>query len=210
MKLVSPSKVIARMNVGRSVGANTSDVIESSLDGVTPMMESVLGTSLLFTKRTDYFGHQRSIYTDYKPVTLKLAQMFVVEKTVKVYLSRTGNPITDITDTTQVLTLSAGTEYLVDALKGEVVVFSTIPRGYRTVIVTYTAGFDSEGEDIPSWLQEAAISAAVRIHHAQAVAHNKKDTRDMSRELNSIMLAQVEQYIYSGLDVTYHDMSIVK
>lgn len=206
MRLVNAEAVLGRMNLTRSVGTNPETLVESVLDGVTPIIESIIRSSTQYAKRDDYFSHNRSKYADYKPLTLKLSQRFVIAKYVKVYISESGLPLGDLTD----LTPLTSSDYLLDAEKGEITLLVEPPKGHRILAVRYRAGFDSESKEIPKWLQEAAISAAIAVHHAQAVTHGKKDVRDMSKELNRILYAQLSDYVYSSLQATFPEMTLTK
>lgn len=210
MKLVDPQKVVDRMNLQRAVGSSIPAATDSILEGITPVIESILGSGLESAKKTDYFAYSRSVYASYKPTTFKLDRRFVAARTVKVYVSVDGLPVTDLEDTTKTKLLTNGVDYFLNHNDGEVLVTHSLYPTSRSMVVTYSAGFDDQSEDVPEWLQQAAIAGAIRVHNSHTVKHNKKDVPDMSKELAELLMATLSDHRYSGLTVTYPEYSITK
>lgn len=186
MHLATTQDVITRMGSNASMG-NTSVAAGSGLDGATPIVESIIGTPLAETTRTDWFSYKPSVYSDPEELTLYLTQGYVTDAGVTVYLSNSTSPV--LQDFSNATALDA--EYVILNEEDGTVALQYLPyTGTNTIAVRYTAGFLSEASDIPEWMQQAAITACVRVLHSQKLGHKKDDTRDAAPEYYRVLYSQ--------------------
>jgi len=195
MKLATAAEVLARGNVSNTVASSSTQAVESALEAATTMAASILQTPLESVERIDYFDYLPSKYETFTGMSLRLRQRFV-EGTPKLYYATDGLPLTALTTDNQ----RASTDMLVNRERGVIDLMATPPKGYRSIAVKYAAGFTEGSSDIPSWLREAAISACLHVHHAQAIAHNKDDQPDMSKVMAGILYTQINQHIMVEYD----------
>lgn len=200
MKLATSDKVFARMNLANSLGSTNTSGVDSALEAATIAIESILRTSLKASNVKDYFDYSLGRYSTFSPFTLWLSQRFV-NNNPKVYFSLDGKKV-DI-PTSRLLTVD---EYILDPKTGKLVVLSRPTEGYATVLVSYAAGYREGSRSIPSWLEEAAITAAVATQHTQSVSHSsKKGDKDASRPMYTHLYSVLNEYIitnYSGVGPT--------
>lgn len=191
MKLATAAEVLARANVSNTVASSSTQAVESALEAATAVVASILQTPIESAERVDYFDYLPSRFQKYyEPLVFKLHQRFVTEDALKVYLADDGT----VAATTAELQTEAA-NFAIDRTRGTLHLYVEPTRGIKTVAVKYAAGFSEGSSDIPSWLKEAAISAAVHVHHAQAISHNKDDQPDMSKVLAGILYTQLNHYI---------------
>lgn len=190
MRLARVEDVVARMGGNVSSG-NTSAAAGSALDAATPLVESIIGTPLAAATRTDWFSYKPSVYSDSSEVVLYLTQGYVSDAGVTVYLSDSTSPVlqdfsnaTAVDDTYVILNEEEGT-----------VTLQYLPYiGSNTIAVRYEAGFSSRASSIPEWMQQAAITACVRVLHSQKLGHKKEDTLSAAPELHRVLYAQCIEY----------------
>ena len=191
MKLATAAEVLARGNVSSTVAASNTQAVDSALEAATSVVASILQTPIEAAERIDYFDYLPSRYQQYyDPMVLKLTQRFLTDDTVRVYLSTDGTPATISADYEVEVT-----EFSVNRERGILHLFSPPSVGVKTIAVKYAAGFSDGSSDIPSWMKEAAISAALHVHHAQTIGHNKDDQPDMSKVMAGILYTQLNHYI---------------
>ena len=78
-------------------------------------------------------------------------------------MSSDGLPLSDSAATSG--TVLASSDYLVDRRTGKITIGVEPPQGYCTLAVQYAAGFEDNADDIPAYVRQAAIAAAVYITH---------------------------------------------
>jgi hypothetical protein len=168
-------------------------------------VESLLRTSLQETERVDYFDYVPSTYsTGTNSVVLTLTQRYL-SAAPKVYVSGTSLAVTLVTDN-----LLASDEFSYSAERGSVLLLTPPPAGHHTVAVVYSAGFADQSSDIPSWLKDAAINAAIYIQHTQAISHSKKDIPNVSKVLYNILYSSVNEHIVSLYDCIPSADSVIR
>lgn len=205
MKLATADDVFDRMNLTGTVGTSNTTTIDSALEGATSIIESVLGTAIAETQRCDYFNYKRSKFDLFSPFTLWLTQRFVIGS-VDIRVSSDGTRISDFNAAEQL----SEDSYCLDPSTGKLEVLEDVYQGYYTIAVQYTAGFTEGSPDIPTWLKEAAISAAVVIQHTQAVSHGKKDQEKAGKPMNGILYSLLNEYIITQYGGFQPARSIVK
>lgn len=199
MRLAKAEDVINRLNLQGTVGTANAGSIESALEAATSIVESILRTSLRESERIDYFDYAVGRFSSFHPFTLWLSQGYLASPP-SVYFSKDGSPIVSIADAE----LVDSANVLYDAAKGKVTVTAEPTYyGNSVVAVRYEAGFQSESSDIPYFIQEAAIAAAIYIIHTQSVAHGKKDQKDMSGPLSSIVYSTLNEHIFTPYNGEY-------
>jgi hypothetical protein len=182
MKLATSANVTSRMGSNVALG-NVATAADSVLEACTHILENIIGTPFESAERIDWFDYRPSLFATDVAVILNLTQAFV-EGNVTVYFSTDGNPV--LQDFSNAEAVDSGSIDL-DQEKGIADVLTVPYEGTSTVAVKYSAGFTEGSADIPDWLREAVISAAVRMIHSQVIGHNKRDIRDMSPELHRIL-----------------------
>lgn len=191
MKLATAAEVLARANVSSTVGASSTATVESALEAATSVVASILQTPVEAAERIDYFDYSPSRYQNsFVPITLKLTQRFVTEDAVRVYYSTDGLPA-PTTSEFQAL----AEDFSVNRERGIIEIYSEPLPGRKTLAVKYTAGFSDGSTDIPSWMKEAAISAALHVQHAHKITHDTEDQPDMAKVMAGILYTQLNSYI---------------
>ena len=201
IQLATIEELAQRTNVSLSSGE--SEVFESVLNGATTMMEMVLQTELERTNIVDSY----LIRETFNPASIRLwtSRQFLKEDTVQVYVGQHGTRVNRDT----MSPLEADSVYI-DLRKGSIEILDFVDVKNTFIEVAYTAGFTTGDPTIPSWMKEAAISAAVWLHRMQAVRHGKKfDTVALDRELYRIMRAQVSTQLFSQYSGYFPDNSTV-
>jgi len=195
VKLATAVEVQTRLNKLGSIGCSDSGVMESALEGATTLIESIIRTSLKAQDRIDYYDYSIGRYDTFKPFNLWLSQGFV-DGIAKVYTSE--YPIRSIADGT----LVASDQIILDTRTGKLTVLEEPDQGYSTLAVKYSAGFEDGSSDIPDWLREAAISAAVYIVRTQTDTPSK-DKADRSKALVGIIYSQINEYVLTPYEGIY-------
>lgn len=191
MKLATADEVLARANVSNTMVANHTAAVESALEAASVLVASILQTPLEEMQRIDWFSYQPSKFQRaFEPLVLKLHQRFLNDQAVTVYYSEDGAPAQ-----TEVAFEMVDTGYAVNRERGTVHLYVEPVRGYKTIAVKYSAGFSTGSVAIPTWMKESAISAALHVHHAHAISHNKDDQPDMSKVMAGILYTQLNEYI---------------
>ncbi len=191
MKLATADEVLTRANVSSTVGASSTATVESALEAATTVVASILQTPLESAERIEYFDYNPSRYQGtFQPFKLKLTQRFVTDDAVKVYFSTDGYPA-QISSNFEALS----EDFSVSRYRGLVDIFSEPLRGAKTIAVKYAAGFDDGSGDIPPWMKEAAISAALHVHHAHKISHDTEDQPDMAKVMAGILYTQLSNFI---------------
>ena len=190
MKLATSSDVVTRM--GSSVLAgNISIAADSVLEAATPILENIIGTPFSSSDRIDWFSYNVSSFDTSEEFVLNLQQAYV-DGGIAVYFSNDGAPVLqDFSNADPVSDASL----FVDTDRGIVTLLSLPMSGTSTVAVKYSAGFSEGSSDIPSWLKEAAVSAAVRLIHAQTLSHSKDDISQAAPELHRLLQLGTSNYI---------------
>lgn len=195
MKLATVEDVLARVNLSNTLATASPQSVESALEAATSLVESILRTSLQETERVDYFDYTPSAYSEtFQYPSLALTQRFLVAEPL-VYFSAGTTPVVLGDDT-----LTDSENYVYSATRGTVTLLQAPNKGFSTVAVKYTAGYVEGSSDIPNWLRDSAVNAAIYIQHTQAIAHSKKDIPNVSKVLYSILYASINEQI-----VTYHN-----
>ena len=204
MKLAETADVLARLNLAGIATTNVT-TIDSALEAATVFLESKLRTPLDSSSVLDFFSYNPSIYAEFTPTTLYLSRKFV-DGDVSLYVSSADNvPLLDVASGTA---LTLGVDYVQNTDKGNITLITEPPIGYMSIAAEYEAGF-TEGGTIPDWLKEAAISAAILIHHTQGVIHSKKDAKDMTTPLAQAVYAHINEHIYTHYNGLFPDNTIV-
>lgn len=191
MKLATAAEVLARVNVSNTVAGGSTDAVESSLEAASILVASILQTPLEIAERVDWFDYTPSKYQGtFGTLSLKLHQRFVTEEKVKVYYSKDGTVAQATTDL-----LALDTDFSVNRVSGIVELYKEPIKGIKTVAVKYEAGFDNLDTCVPSWMKEAAISAALHVHHAHKIGHDSKDQPSMAKVMAGILYTQLNHYI---------------
>jgi hypothetical protein len=199
MKLATADQVLERLNLAGIAATNTS-VIDSALEGATTYLESELRSSLSYSERTDFFSYLKPQYYTFSPFPLWLSQRFLVDDATLYETSTSGTAMLDVSAGTA---LVLGTDYIQDKEKGKLTLIKEPNYGYSSLAVVYEAGYEEGDTDIPDWIVQAAVSAAILIHHTQGVIHSKKDAKDMTGPLASAVYSQINEKIvtpYQGLN----------
>lgn len=189
MRLALGAHVIDLMGLKERAGSQST--ADAALEQATAQIEQYLGTSLERTTRVDYFGlNLRNYGNSTQPsYVLNLSAGFVdTTANFAVYVSSDGLPIESIAATNAELV--PGTSYAIEAKKGRVHLRATLPTGYcdRLIAITYTCGFevdeDGNAQDVPTELQQGAISLAARIARAHSGTPLKSNSlRDFQSEM---------------------------
>lgn len=193
MKLATSAQVLARLNLAGIASANNT-VIDSALEGATTYLESKLRTSLHSSVRTDFFTYSLGVYEAFSPFPLWLSQGFLSDD-AKLYMTDTDD--VPLLDTNNGTLLVLGTDYIQDKNKGMLTVIRQPNQGYSSLAVKYEAGFTEGSSEIPVWLREGAVAAAILLHHNQGITHSKKDAKDMSEPLAQTVYAHIKEYIFT-------------
>lgn len=189
IQLATVEELAQRTNV--SLNAGESEVFESVLNGATTMLEMVLQTELGLANVIDHYKVNESFTSG--SLRLWTTRQFLREDSVGIYLSPYG--VLANTSTTSPIAKEAA---YIDLKKGAIDILEYVDTSNLYAIVTYSAGFTNGDETIPSWMKEAALSAAVWLHKMQATRQGKKfDTIELDRELYRIMRAQVSTHLFS-------------
>ena len=196
MKLAKEEDVIARLNLGGTLTVSNPQAVSSALEAATSLVESILRTSLKEATRIDFFDYSGSKYGTFHPFSIYTTQGYLSGKP-KVYYSKDGKPIISLSEAA----LVDSSSYVVDNVKGKITLLEEPPYiGNSVIAVKYSAGFSDQSSDVPSYIKEAAISAAVYILHTQSVAHGKKDKVNMSKPLSAIVYNTLNEYIFTPYD----------
>lgn len=163
MRLAPATEVVSLLGVVANDGSEAHAQI--ALDVVTPLIEARLGTRLSLVSYQDYFDYSYSAYRkSFTPTLLRLTGGYIVDGSLSVRQSTTGDALTSDTDGEAVAT----TLYRIDPLRGVLTLLGDVTTGYGTLLVKYQAGFEAQNaqlsdETAPAWLKQAAIMAAVRL-----------------------------------------------
>ena len=199
MRLATEKDVLDRMNLSQmsSPGTNTVSSVRSALDGATSHIESILRTPIQYSTKIDYFSVGYSGYSGSVGYDLWLSQRYV-QGDVIFYTSPTNNvPIRDIEDA-EVLDPK---NYIVNRDMGRITCIINTVTGPGVIAVKYTAGFKESAANIPSWMRNAAIEAAVAINHTQSISHSKKDHKEAARLQIGALYSTLNEHIvtvYAG------------
>lgn len=203
MLLVSGDALLQRMSV--QAGPGVMAAAEAALRSITPVLESVLDTVFAFSTRTDIFdvsvrGTRR----------FSLSQGFVVaDEPIEVRVAR---PDEVLTAAGQGVVLSPA-KYTLDTEKGEVKLLDGAVPGRLTLSVGYSAGFEEQDqvyEEVPAWLQEAALVLASRSMNAYLLSHRRVDVRDVSAELHRLSTTLINSHFRSRVGVAFPSSIILQ
>lgn len=204
MKLATVEDVLARMNLTNTVSVQNAGSIASALEAATPVLESLLRTPLASTTRIDYYDYAVGRLDTAQPTFLWLTQRYL-EGSPTVYVSPDGTPLGSSFTGLEPL---SPLDYILDKAKGTLWLLNALNPGRSAVAVKYSAGFEEGSQDIPAWLREAAIAAAIHLNHTQSIAHGKKDRVNFSKPLSSIVYALVNEHIVTQYDGEYPSYSV--
>jgi len=196
MKLATVAQVLQRVSINAGLSGAVSSA-EAALEAATVIIANMLETSFELTAVVDYYSPGSSkVNTGAK---LYLSRMLIAgDEPVTIGYKSDDGLYTDIDDAT----------YSIDGVYG-IVSLDTIPiSGRRALKIKYVSGYESENDDrIPSWLREAAITAAVYIMHTQVAAHGKQDILDISPEYRRLIYVMVQQYLRPRMNCIFVDTS---
>ena len=194
MQLVDEEKVLERLNISGSMVSTGKTNVKSAITGATTVIESLLRTSLKRRTLVDFYNYSKGSLSKFSPVPIWLSQAYV-SSIVGVQVSVDGDPIISFGGTHTI----EYSDYVTDMEHGRIDALAPLPQGFRTLVVKYVAGFDvsSNYDEVPDWLQEAAISAAVYLIHNQSIAHGKRDKAAMARDLARIVYQDVNEHIFT-------------
>lgn len=197
MKLASTTDVLTRVSVNPELsGAVTS--ADSALEAATVLLSNMLESEMDRVEVRDYYSPTSSQVGG--SLTLYLSHMFVSEDDV-VEISY-GTYSGDIDADTY--TVIDPMYYSIDYTHGLITIDSIPMSGRMSLQVYYSSGFSSESDStIPSWLNQAAITAAVYVMHTQVAAHGKQDILDISPEYRRMTYAMVQQYMRSRMNCVF-------
>jgi len=196
VKLATVQAVLERVSINPGLsGAVTSS--EAALEAATVLLASMLETVLELTEVTDYYSPGTSAVNS--SANLYLSRMLVAkDEILTIGYKQDDGSYTDI----------AKDSYSVDPIYGIISLDSIPSSGRKALMVKYVSGFEGETDDrIPSWLTEAAITAAVYIMHTQVAAHGKQDILDISPEYRRLVYVMIQQYLRPRMNCMFVDTS---
>ena len=202
MKLATTTQVLKRASVNPSLSGALSSA-ETGLDMATVIISNLLETDFTKLEVTDYYspkivGSSKILY---------LSHMFLSREDLVVvsYGVYSGNVLIDEYEIVDPI------YYSVDYDKGLITLDSIPATGKMSLKVTYLSGFSGETDrTIPSWLTEAAITAAIYVMHTQVAAHGKQDILDISPEYRRMLYIAIQQYIRSRLNCLFAETTITE
>jgi len=196
MKLATVAQVLQRVSINSGLSGAVSSA-EAALEAATVIIANMLETTFELTAVTDYYSPSAcKVNTS---ANLYLSRMLVArDEAVTMGQKADDGSYTDI----------ATSSYSTDNLYGIVSIDDIPSSGRRSVRVKYVSGFDGETDDrIPSWLNEAAITAAVYVMHTQVAAHGKQDILDISPEYRRMIYVMLQQYLRPRMNSMFVDSS---
>lgn len=200
MRLASPKKVLERMGATGSTTGQASASAVSALEAATIILENQIGTTFTRETKEDFFSPVESRYTEFstKP-RLYLSKGYVDSaQTFQVYMSSVAMQAT--TDGS----LVDPSDYLVNYERGVVDMQINVYKGGRTLLVTYTAGFNAQAVPLNDEyslpyknhpLEEMSISQAIRILWSHSQFKNKKSSLDAAGELELSLSQMMNPHI---------------
>lgn len=210
MKLVTANDVLKQASLNVS-GVGPTSTMDSVLESVTDIVENLLDCSLEANSRLDVFSYRIPAYrTAFKPFKFYLSSGFVDESTTPLEI-RYSNDGSRLAASGEGVVLDS-TIYDVDKERGHVTFYQDVTEGYGSISVYYTNGFAVASgvlKGTPSWLRNAAISAAIRMHEAQSVGNRRKDARSVKNELASHVAMLINNHYRRAYEVAYPDRTVV-
>lgn len=192
MRLATSKDVLETLAL-QDRGSNMESANEG-LNEATPIIEHVLGTSVFNANREDLFCIDRlwqrnssELFWDGNVKLLLQAGFLSADSAVRVDLFAN---LSDATSNTSGMRISKSDVFPFF----EEGVIKTMAQIGDWVKIRYTAGFaDTNGtfQDVPNWLQRAAVSAAIRYMKAFQQKWNAKDIRDTKEEIHRLMEMQL-------------------
>ncbi len=211
MLLSTGEKVVVALGV--SAGEGVTAKAEAALHLAFPIIEGLLETSLTYGKQVDYYNSvSLSVLHSYSTV-LRLTNRFVDAATVVVkYALVTEDAISR--DTGEILPEAA---YSIDSINGLVSIFSKyLASGKYTFVVSYDYGADAprpgKVPELPVWVEQAAISAAVmsmNVHPSIPGNKNNKTIAEVTTAIGGYLRMQLQAYYRPRLTVVFPDISEV-
>jgi len=196
VKLDTVESVLKRVSVNPDLSGAVSSA-EAALDAATVLLANMLEATFEYTAVTEYYSPSDSKLNT--SVNLYLSRMLLA---VDEKVSISAN------DGTGVFTEVDALTYSVDRIYGIVSLDNLSAVGRRAIQIKYVSGFEGETDErIPSWLNEAAITAAVYIMHTQVAAHGKQDILDISPEYRRLVYVMIQQYLRPRMNSLFVDVS---
>lgn len=192
MRLATSAQVLETLAL-QDRGSNMESANEG-LNEATPIIEHVLGTSVFNIGREDLFCIDRlwqrnssELFWDGNVKLLLEAGFLPADGAIRVTLFAN---LSDATSNTSGMRISKSDIFPFF----EEGVIKTMAQIGDWVKIRYTAGFaDTNGtfQDVPNWLQRAAVSAAIRYMKGFQQKWNAKDIRDTKEEIHRLMEMQL-------------------
>lgn len=161
MLLIDPELIRSRLSLEDKEEVNA--VLRSAITGATPRLEAVLRTSFTRGAAEDLFYLNRHTPSASGMFNLRLANGFVRQDVALNCTVGDSYAVQDTALITRVVQYERGVVQVPKALLG----FNTYLK------VSYGYGFSKQAE-VPSWLREAMVSAAIKVLSMNAV-NDKKD-----------------------------------
>lgn len=160
MLLTPVDRVAKLLGVGNAITADIKPAIETAGTAI----ENVLNTKFSYATQTDYFD---SVGSPFKyspvPVRLLLTNGYVTNETFTIRYSEDGLPLRDSASGV----LLDPSSYIVDRIKGTVMLLVALPLCACGITVTYSSGFDEDSSgaivDGPGWLTDACATMAAYV-----------------------------------------------
>ena len=204
MKLATVDGVLSRMSVSSALGGQVTSA-GVALDAATVILANMLESQFDRVAVADYYSPDFSRIG--KSAKLYLSRMFLAtdEAITVSYGAYSGNAPADAY--TDILPI----EYSADNEAGSIKLDNIPAYGKMSIKVTYTSGFYGESDfNIPDWLKEAAITAAVYVMHTQTAAHGKKDILDISPEYRRLIYVMVQQHMRPRMNCLFAEASFTE
>ena len=210
MKIVTPQDVLNRASLNIS-GTGPTTTIGNILEGVTDIVENMLDCSLLANTRLDVFSYKiNAARRTFAPFKFYLSSGFLDTTTQPVVVRYS-------TDGTMLATSGEGSVldpslYVVDEVRGHVEFYQDITEGYGGISIYYANGFVGDSgvfQGTPSWLRNAAISAAIRMTEAHSVGTRRKDAVAVKNELATHVAMTINNHYRRAYDVTYPMRTVI-
>lgn len=192
MRLATSKDVLETLAL-QDRGSNLESANEG-LNEATPIIEHVLGTSVFNTNREDLFCIDRlwqrnsnDLFWDGNVKLLLEAGFLPTDGGIRVDLFAN---LSDATSNTGGMRISKSDIFPFF----EEGIIKTMAQIGDWVKIRYIAGFtDTNGtfQDVPNWLQRAAVSAAIRYMKGFQQKWNAKDIRDTKEEIHRLMEMQL-------------------
>jgi hypothetical protein len=199
MRLAKPDDVLISMGVTSNAGSLAS--AGRALDSITPTIENMLETPLGESSRTDYFTPMSGSRT------FLLSCMFIDPDSFSVMEASTNDPLLLSTDGV----LVDPSRYFLEADKGRITFRDALSTAQHSLSATYDAGLavDSQtkvAKDVPDWLNEVAIAAAVLSQNVMPSAQANRKEKNVigaARAISSLLYRTLAPHFRPRLGVDF-------